>query len=215
MILIAVTGACGSGKSVFSGQLAREIIKTGMSCEVLNSDHYYKDFSHLSASEMAEKNFCEPDCINFERLIHDIQGLARGETIQRPCYEIGKSKILPETQPISPTEVLIVEGILVSQNLYIKRYSDINIYIDMALDICLARRLVRDAEERNQPNKFILGTYEKHILPSFFRYTEPAKALSTLRPRTDAEKTDLIQKVINEVIPLISDFHNTLRNISM
>lgn len=214
MILISVTGACGSGKSVFSEQLARILIAAGRTCEVLNTDHYYKDFSHLSADELAQKNFCEPDCIHFDQLINDIQRLARGETIQRPCFEISKSKILPETMPIAPAEVIIVEGILVLQNPYIKRNSDINIYIDMDLDICLARRLVRDVNERNQSYEFILGTYERHIRPSFFQYTAPAKTIATLKAQTDAEKTEVIQKVVTELVPLVSEARNLL-SISM
>lgn len=178
MWIVSVTGACGSGKSYFSQQLKQNIVARGLSCEVLESDHYYHDLSDIPEEKRRDTDFCQPQAIDFALLVKHIQMLRQGFSIERPNY-VMESATRQHSSSIKPCDVLIVEGILIHTQAYIMQHSDITVFMDMPLDICLARRLERDAKFRNLPYQVILDAYPS-IRHSFFQHTKPIKSLANL-----------------------------------
>ena len=64
MIVIAVCGGTGSGKSYLSKKIINQFSKYKV--EYLCLDSYYKNYQDLSFAERCEINFDHPDSIDFE-----------------------------------------------------------------------------------------------------------------------------------------------------
>ncbi len=172
-LFIGITGPCGSGKSYMSAHLAESLEKNNIRCEVIVSDHYYKDIGPLSKEDMKKINFCSPDAIDFLLLEKHLALLKNGCSIDRPKYDMKSASRKKETVKIEPAEVIIIEGLLILSSQYIKELCQLKIFLEFPLDLCLARRLFRDHHERELAYDFVLGTYEKFIRPSYLKYTSP------------------------------------------
>ena len=55
------------------------------------------------------------------------------------------------------------------------KIADLKIFIDTPLDICLARRIQRDASERDNKVNEVLERYEKFVRPMFLKFIERNK----------------------------------------
>lgn len=195
ILFVGVTGACGSGKTFFCDLLAKSLTEKNISCTIINADHYYKDHSHLSRNQLKITNFCSPDKIDFELLEEHLDRLAKGFTVERPCYNIKNSTREKYTVNIQPAPVIILEGLLIFKSLKIRNLCNFKIFIDLKLDLCLARRLLRDHYERKQPFEIILNNYETMICPAFFQYTRCDRNYSNLILKTDND----IRQALNEL----------------
>ena len=79
MIVIAVCGGTGSGKSYLSKKIINQFnkYKVGYLC----LDSYYKNYKDLSFAERCEINFDHPDSIDFELFYQHLKSLIDGNEI--------------------------------------------------------------------------------------------------------------------------------------
>lgn len=194
-LFIGITGASGSGKSSFSKQLSERLLSFGMSCSIVECDHYYHPSNHLSKEERNKLNFCQPDIIDFTLLESDLALLKNQQAIQLPCYNMETGAREKSTTTVIPADVVIVEGILIFSSQTIRDNCQIKIFVNQKLDLCLSRRLPRDRNERNLDYDFILKTYETLIRPSFFRHTLPSIKDSSLVLNSDNDINAALKKL--------------------
>lgn len=172
-LIIGVAGGSGSGKTTIAEAIAG---KVGPDRSVLiQQDAYYRDLSHLPASERARVNFDHPDSLETELFVEQLRELRSGHPVKRPVYDFAHHVRTGEFEIIEPRPVLIVEGILVLVEPDLRDLMDVRIFVDTDGDLRLARRLERDVAERGRSVKSVLDQYLKTVRPMHLQFVEPSK----------------------------------------
>ncbi|ALM19871.1 uridine kinase [Nonlabens tegetincola] len=174
MLIIGVAGGTGSGKTTVVQQMVHEFPENEVT--VISQDSYYKDTSHLSYEERVKINFDHPESIDFDLLEKHIKQLRKGITIDQPIYSFVDHNRTGETVPTAPSQVIIVEGILILTMPKIRKLFDIKVYIDCDSDERLIRRLKRDIVDRGRDMNEVLERYQNTLKPMHQQFIEPTKA---------------------------------------
>lgn len=175
--IIGIAGASGAGKSLFAHQLHERLRerRTSSDISILNEDCYYRCRDDLSFSEREQINYDHPDAIEHELLVKHLTELRNGSSVDLPRYDYSQHNREPETTPLTPSTVLILEGILILHRPELRELLDLKIYVDVPLDICLSRRLRRDIEERGRSLDSVLSQYHDTVRPMFYEFIDPSK----------------------------------------
>ncbi|MFK7769869.1 MAG: uridine kinase [Mariniblastus sp.] len=208
--IIGFAGASGAGKSLLSNQLHDRLREsfTHRDVTILNEDCYYRRRDDLSFQEREKINYDHPDAIEHELLIEHLNSLRAGEEIEVPKYDYSQHNRMAETTTHSPSTVLILEGILILHCPQVRELLDLKVFVDVALDICLSRRLRRDIEERGRSLDSVLTQYHQTVRPMYFEYIDPSKDhADIIVPRGGANLTAL-NVLQNHLDRLLTDSRN-------
>ena len=150
--IIGIAGASGAGKSRLARQLNDRLRATRSSSDVaiVNEDSYYRRRDDLPFADREKINYDHPAAIEHELLVEHLAALRRGEAVEVPRYYYGQHNRHAETDRLEPAKVLILEGILILHIPELRELLDLKLYVDVPMDICLARRLRRDMVERDR-----------------------------------------------------------------
>ena len=172
-ILIGITGGTGSGKTTVAEAIHSAF--EGNSITMIMQDSYYKDQSHITFEERLKTNYDHPHSIDMEHLIRDLKSLMSGKSIDMPVYDFAEHTRKSETVHIVPTDIIIVEGILVLDDKNLRDLLDIKIYVDTDADIRILRRMQRDINERGRSMESVINQYLNVVRPMHEQFTEPTK----------------------------------------
>ncbi|TVP55957.1 MAG: uridine kinase [Gemmatimonadales bacterium] len=177
-LVVGVAGGSGSGKTT----VVREILE-GIRPDrvgVIHHDAYYRDYGHLPEDTRAQINFDHPDALETELLVTHIEQLLRGEAVELPVYDFTTHARADRTLRLEPTEVLIVDGILVLAEAELRRVMDIRIFVDTDSDLRFIRRLTRDIEDRGRSLDSVVTQYQEWVRPMHLEFVEPSKRYADL-----------------------------------
>ena len=76
---------------------------------------------------------------------------------------------------VQPAKVLILDGILILENKELRELMDVKVFVDTDDDVRLARRLVRDVQERGRDMNSVLKQYFSTVKPMHRDFVEPSK----------------------------------------
>lgn len=172
-IIIGISGASASGKSLLANTIVNELGSDQV--VVISEDSYYKDLHHLSVEERAKMNFDHPDALDHELLIKHLKLLQKGKTVEIPRYDFNLHQRKTESRQTGQHRIIVLEGILLFVDPLLRSLMDIRIFMDTALDICLMRRLRRDLLERGRSLENILDQYQSTVRPMYLQFIEPSK----------------------------------------
>ncbi len=136
---------------------------------------YYRDNDHLPFEERQKINFDHPDAIEWTLLAKHIKELRDNQTIRQPIYSYLTCTRNEETIKTNPSPVVIVEGILVLGQKYLRDLMDLKIFVSADADDRLARVIQRDIIERGRSVSTVLERYDKTVKPSHLQFIEPTK----------------------------------------
>ncbi len=173
MLIIGIAGGSGSGKSTVVNQIIKRLPKESVT--VIPQDAYYKDNGHKSTEERAKINFDHPSSIEWNLLIRHLVTLREGNSIEMPMYSYVTCARSKETIPVTPSRVIIVEGILILTNPRLRKSMDIKVFVDADGDDRLMRIIWRDIEERGRSFQQVLEHYEGFVKPMHLQFIEPTK----------------------------------------
>ncbi len=173
MLIVGIAGGTGSGKTT----VVRKIIESlpDKAVTLIPQDSYYKDNSHLPLKERQKLNFDHPGSIEWSLLASHIRELKMGRPVEQPIYSYLSCTRSTETVRVTPTNVVIVEGILILTNRPLSDLMDIKVYVDTDADDRLGRVIMRDMEERGRSVRTVLERYEKTVKPMHLEFIEPSK----------------------------------------
>lgn len=170
-LVIAIAGCSGSGKTTLARELATQLDAT-----LFAFDLYYRDLSHIPREQRDHTNFDHPDSLEHELLVEHVQFLAEGKSIRRPVYDFKTHSRVPnEFDPVSPTRVVIVEGILALHYPELRPLYNFSIYVDAPNEICLNRRIYRDMRERGRTEQSVRDQFEATARPMAELYVVPSQ----------------------------------------
>lgn len=172
-LVIGICGGTGSGKTTITERIISAL--SPESVLILQQDHYYKNFPHLSFEERARQNFDHPDAFDNSLFIEHVRQLREGCAIDRPVYDFTKHERAVQTVRMNPSPALILEGILLFENKALRELMDIKIFVDTDADLRFIRRLARDIRERGRTVDSVVSQYLATVRPMHLEFVEPSK----------------------------------------
>jgi uridine kinase len=168
-LMLAVAGASGSGKTTLAAELARTLGGLHFSL-----DSYYRDLGHLPLEERALKNFDDPAMIEAGLLASHIDRLAQGYSIERPIYDFAAYACVEgETETVQPGPLVVVEGLFTLYFPELRPFFQLTVYVDTPDNVCFARRLKRDVEERDRAPESVRRQYDATVRPCGLAFVRP------------------------------------------
>lgn len=200
IMIIGIAGGTGSGKTTLTNRLKERF---GDDVTVVYHDNYYKRHDELTYEERCLLNYDHPDAFDTDLMISHIQALREGKSIECPVYDFTVHNRSDQTLHIHPTKVIIIEGILIFQNEYLRNLMDIKIFVDTDADVRILRRILRDVEERGRSLESVVTQYLTTVKPMHEQFVEPSKRTAdiiVLEGGQNVVALDiLIQRVHNHV----------------
>ena len=141
----------------------------------IDMDAYYRNFAHLSAEERKRVNWDHPDAFDLDLFVSQMSALAEGRTIEKPIYDFVEHLRRSSPERVQPTDVIVIDGILLFVDRRVRELCDVKIYVDADADIRLIRRIERDMAERGRPLEEILEQYLTTVRPMHLEFVEPSK----------------------------------------
>lgn len=174
-LIIAISGASGSGKSLFTENLLKEFSEEGKTVQILREDHYYRAQDHLGMADREKTNYDHPKAFEHELLVEHLQALRKWQAIEYPHYCYKTHTRLEQTETLNSAPVIIIEGIMLLANEALQHMFDIKIFVDTPLDICLLRRMKRDIAERGRTLESVANQYELTVKPMYHQFIAPSR----------------------------------------
>ncbi len=172
MLVIGIAGGTGSGKTTVVRAIKE---KMGREVTVIPQDNYYLDQGHLPMEERQKLNFDHPNSIDWPLLVSQLKDLKEGRPIQQPSYSYITCTRSKETVKVDPSEIIIVEGILIFTNEELRDLFDIKVFVDADDDSRLIRVIRRDIMERGKNVEQVLERYQKTVKPMHLQFISPSK----------------------------------------
>lgn len=172
ILVIGIAGGTGSGKTTLVKKIKEQF---GNVVTVLSHDNYYRRLDHLPLEERAKVNYDEPKALETELMSLHLEQLRAGQSIDCPVYDFSQHNRSDETLHIEPTQVIIVEGILIFENKPLRDLMDIRIFVDTDADIRICRRIKRDVNKRGRSLESVIEQYQTTVKPMHEKYVEPSR----------------------------------------
>lgn len=174
-IVLAIAGCSGSGKTTLAAELATQLDAT-----LFPLDLYYRDLSQFPLDTRHKRNFDHPDSLESELIIDHVRKLANGESIQRPVYDFKTHSRTDHFDVVTPTRVVIVEGILALHYSELLPLYTLSIYVEAPHEVCLLRRIARDVRERGRTEESVREQFWATAHPMAVEYVLPSAARATI-----------------------------------
>ena len=148
--MIGVAGGTASGKSTVCDLLMEKLGQydqslTDKQVVHLSQDSFYRELT-ATESEEAKKgmfNFDHPNAFDNELMESCLLQILDGRQTQVPVYDFKTNARVPGAYTtIYPSDVVLVEGILVFYHTNLRNLFDLKLFVDTDADIRLARSVI-------------------------------------------------------------------------
>lgn len=172
ILVVGIAGGSGSGKTTLTTNL---VARFGDQVSIVHHDNYYRAHDDLTYEERTKLNYDCPEAFETEMMVEHLQLLRQGRSVHCPVYDFTVHNRSGETEIIEPRPVILVEGILIFAEEALLDLMDIKVFVDTDADIRLARRVLRDVEERGRTVRSIVDQWQNTVKPMHEMYVEPSK----------------------------------------
>ncbi|MBR6114778.1 MAG: uridine kinase [Oscillospiraceae bacterium] len=172
ILIVGIAGGSGSGKTTLTDNLL-ERFRDKVS--IVHHDNYYRAHDDLTYEERTKLNYDCPEAFENEMMVEHMQLLRQGRSIHCPVYDFTVHNRSSEIVVIEPRHVILVEGILIFAEQALLDLMDIKVFVDTDADIRLARRVLRDVEERRRTVRSVVDQWQATVKPMYEMYVEPSK----------------------------------------
>lgn len=200
--IIGIAGGTASGKTTIAKILYETALLYGTVAHI-KLDDYYKDSSHLTFEERRQINFDHPDSYDVELIVSDINRLKNGQAIEKPTYDFVNSIRSKETEHIEPSNIIIVEGIMVFAIPEIRDLLEMKIYVDTEDDIRFIRRLKRDMNERGRTLDSVVNQYLTTVRPMHLSFVEPSKRFADIIVPEGGKNKVAVDILVTKIIDIL------------
>lgn len=188
VILVAVTGGSASGKTTLAEAVRRGL--EPLEARLIREDEYYRDHGNQPGFDPLRFNFDDVSAHDHDLMARHLSALKKGRAIDAPLYDFVTHSRAGKTRHISPAEAIIVEGIHVLSDPDLSALYDLTIYVDAPADVRLARRILRDVNDRGRSVESVVIQYLRTVRPMHLKYTEPTRKTADIIVVNDAAAAD-------------------------
>lgn len=202
--IIGIAGGTASGKTT----LARKVYEASQnygSVVVIKMDDYYKDLSKLTYEERTKINYDHPDSYDSNLLIKHLNDLKQGIPVEKPCYDFVSHNRSNETVLVKPSNVIIIEGIMIFAIPELKDMFDIKIFVDTPDDIRLIRRMTRDIKDRGRTIDSVVNQYLTTVRPMHLSFVEPSKKYADIIVPEGGNNSIAIDFITTKIVDLLNN----------
>ncbi|WP_413627241.1 uridine kinase [Fructilactobacillus vespulae] len=207
-IIIGVTGGSSSGKTTVSKTVLQRLF--GHSIAIIQQDSYYKDQADVPMEERKKVNYDHPDAFDDDLLVEQLTKLLNYETVEKPVYDYSEFTRSNDTKIQEPTDVIILEGILILNNQRLRDLMDIKVFVDTDDDIRLIRRIQRDTVERGRSLDSIIQQYLATVRPMYHQFVEPTKRYADIIIPRGGKNVVAIDLLATKVQAILEDGSESL-----
>jgi uridine kinase len=192
LYIIGIAGGSGSGKTTFARKV--QTLLEDAHSQILSMDSYYLNTppENINTSK-GNPNFDHPGAFDWELLINHITSLKAGEEILSPVYDFKTNSRQEETVKITPTKIILFEGIFSLFDKQIRSLLDIKCFLHVDSDIRFTRRLHRDVQERGRSLDSVISQYYETVRPMYQKYLDPQRQFADF---TVGEETDVASEIL-------------------
>lgn len=169
-LLVVVAGGTASGKSTATRAAAAHF----------GALHIEHDRYYLDVDEPRGHNYDHPDALDTDLLVANLTELVAGRATELPVYNFGTHTRLARVDRVEPTQIILLDGILVLADPRIARLAHMSVYVDAPADLRLVRRIRRDVVERDRDVAGVLDQYLATVRPMHERFVAPCAARADL-----------------------------------
>lgn len=174
MRVIAIAGLSCSGKTTLAQTLSRRL-----NAPIIALDDYYLPLSEFTFEERTACNFDAPEIFDHELLHSHLSRLHRREPIEKPVYDFVEFTRAQEIQVVEPAPTIILEGMYSLFWEPINALTHDRIFLDVAPEVCLQRRIDRDTAQRGRNPEEVRWRFERDVMPMYERFVYPSRRWAT------------------------------------
>ncbi|KAG9132223.1 hypothetical protein Leryth_017076 [Lithospermum erythrorhizon] len=142
---------------------------------LIHQDSFYHPLTDEQLQKVNDFNFDHPDAFNTECLLSCMEKLKQGQAVSIPNYDSRSHRGIDPPIVVNPTDVIILEGILILHDSRVRDLMNMKIFVDSDSDVRLARRVKRDTKDWGRNIEYVLDQYSKFVKPSFEEFVLPSK----------------------------------------
>jgi uridine kinase len=124
--------------------------------------------------------------------------LASGRSAHIPRYDFATHTRLADDEVVEPSRVAIVEGLWLLHKPAVRRFFGLSVYLEASSELCLKRRVARDAAERGRGPEEVAQWYGERVLPMQQKFVEPqvwAADFVICAPPRESEVAELARRI--------------------
>lgn len=173
-LIIGIAGGSGSGKSTFTNRIKKRF---GDDVVVLYHDNYYRRQDGIPFEQRVTVNYDHPDSLETELLVEHLKLLRQGKAIDCPVYDYSQHNRSDKILHITPSPVILVEGILLLADPRVRELPWTLRSIDELTPMSVSSAgFPRDVEERGRDLNGIIKQYLNTVKPMHYLYVEPTRS---------------------------------------
>jgi phosphoribulokinase len=169
VVLIAVAGDSGCGKSTFLRRLADLFGEEFMTVICLD-DYHSLDRKGRKAAGVTALN---PKANNFDLMYEQVKAIKNGEIINKPIYNHETGELDPP-EKVHPNKVVVIEGLHPLYDERVRELVDFGVYLDISKEVKVKWKVQRDMAERGHAYDDVMASINARQ-PDFEAYIEPQK----------------------------------------
>ncbi|WP_306600596.1 uridine kinase [Geothrix sp. 21YS21S-2] len=200
-LLFGIVGGSGSGKTSIANALLRRMGEEGVDALLLDMDAYYAPLEVVKARfHGGPINWDHPHAFDLELMASHLKALAQGQPIRKPIYDFKTSDRVGWEEPLSPGQVVVLEGLLLFALPELRDQMDVKIFVDTDADIRILRRIQRDTAERGRSIESVIDQYLNSVRPMHLEFVEPSKRWADLIVPVGVENTTALDMLLHHVL---------------
>ncbi|WOG96414.1 hypothetical protein DCAR_0415749 [Daucus carota subsp. sativus] len=203
--IIGVAGGTASGKTTVCNVIISQL--RDQRVVLLNQDSFYHPLTDEQMKKVHEYNFDHPDAFDVELLLSCTETLKSGKAVSIPNYDYKRHKNVEPSRMVNPSDVIIIEGILVLHDHRVRDLMSMKIFVDTDSDLRLARRIQRDTVNRERDIQYVLDQYAKFVKPSFEEFILPSKKYADIIIPRGADNDVAIDLIVQHIFTKLGQ-HN-------
>ena len=196
IIVIGIAGGTGSGKTTITRSIEERF---GDEVTVLYHDDYYKARHDLTYEERVKLNYDHPAAFDTDLMIRDLSALRSGAAIDCPVYDYTIYDRTDRTKTVTPSRVILVEGILIFHEEALRDLMDIKLFVDAEADVRILCRILRDVKERGRSLDSVITQYLGTVKPMHEAFVEPSKKYADIIIPEGGKNRVALDMVLNRI----------------